>query len=534
MVFDEKRHLYEALTRANYFPNQKASIGEMPPCFSTINFTPEIAEALAALDEPPGRGGRGYDQVEFGATRHNNVPRTLAIIHPKAYSLLVKNIHDNWDSIRHIRTNERSAIKPDSHTDGRVMIMNYEDPDTKASRSLTDGFGCKFRVQTDIASCFHSIYSHAIPWAIIGFEEAKRNLGKGNKDGWYDSLDKFQRKVKRNETQGIPIGPATSSIVVELILGRVDQKLEEKSFQFRRHIDDYVCFCKTYEEAQHFLQILGYELSRFKLNLNLHKTSIVELPAPISDSWVALLNAALPSTIIDDKYGRRKLLSSELMQYLDYAVRLNKETADGSVIKYAVSTIIHHIDEDRTAPIFSYILNLSWYFPVLLPYLDLLMSRKGFDATPYGEQLNEIIFENARHRRSDGMAWPLYFLSKFELPLEQRVADAVVDSGDCVAILSVYAAGSSREKIIEFCNALAGEDDYEKDRYWLLLYQLFREGVLADPYKGDACFGLLKDFDVNFMPGEGETRAEGYCGEIANPFIEEKDKPTFAQWMKQA
>lgn len=28
---DDKRALYEALTRYNYFPNQRANIGELPP-----------------------------------------------------------------------------------------------------------------------------------------------------------------------------------------------------------------------------------------------------------------------------------------------------------------------------------------------------------------------------------------------------------------------------------------------------------------------------------------------------------------------
>ena len=47
---DNKRTLYEALTRYNYFPNQRASVGELPPSIDTRQFTPEVAEAVFELD----------------------------------------------------------------------------------------------------------------------------------------------------------------------------------------------------------------------------------------------------------------------------------------------------------------------------------------------------------------------------------------------------------------------------------------------------------------------------------------------------
>ncbi|HAE6174786.1 TPA_asm: hypothetical protein G4I89_004494, partial [Salmonella enterica subsp. enterica serovar 4,[5],12:b:-] len=92
--------------------------------------------------------------MEYYATRYNNFPRTLSIIHPKAYSKLAKHIHDNWEEIRFIKENENSMIKPDMHADGRIIIMNYEDAETKTIRELNDGFGRRFKVNADISGCF--------------------------------------------------------------------------------------------------------------------------------------------------------------------------------------------------------------------------------------------------------------------------------------------------------------------------------------------------------------------------------------------
>ena len=42
-----------------------------------------------------------------------------------------------------------------------------------------------------------------------------------------------------------------------------------KDYGDERYIDDYICFCETYEQEQLFIQQLGKELSTYKLNINL-------------------------------------------------------------------------------------------------------------------------------------------------------------------------------------------------------------------------------------------------------------------------
>ena len=67
----DENFLFEALTRWNYFPNQKSKGEELPPVFSTRQFTPHVAKLL--LNEPLRKSG--YDQVEYYSTRYNNVSR---------------------------------------------------------------------------------------------------------------------------------------------------------------------------------------------------------------------------------------------------------------------------------------------------------------------------------------------------------------------------------------------------------------------------------------------------------------------------
>ncbi|WP_298150312.1 antiviral reverse transcriptase Drt4 [Flavobacterium sp.] len=518
------RTLYEALTRYNYFPNQKSTICELPPSINSRRFTPEVAEALAVLPEKKGR--HGYDLVEYKATRYNNVPRVLGIVHPKAYAMLAKCIHDNWHELHFLTLNNNSMIKPEFyHEEKRLMVMNYEDPIVKVTRSHRMGFAKRFRVQADVTNCFNSIYSHSIPWAALGVAAAKAQ--KNDKTLWCNKLDEYQRKTKRNETQGIPIGPATSSIVSELILGCVDRDLRDKGYEFCRYIDDYTCYCETDDQAQEFIRTLAASLATYKLSLNLKKTVIDSLPCPVEDSWVLELRGALPSRLSHAHSEEPKISTTEALTFLNRAIEVNKSTPDGSVLKYAVSLIFSHLDETVPLDLIDPLLNLAWHFPALLPFVDLIVQKTPVAIAPYQDQLSAIIKHNANMGRSDGMAWPLHSMLQAGITVDGETADHVLNSRDCIAITLLLEMKIHEPKIIDLANSLIqSADDYEKDTYWLLFYQLFMRGLINDPY-ADGVFDCLKGFDVNFVPDDKKSKAEMRSDEIFGQIESEALKHIF-------
>ncbi|TOF05476.1 hypothetical protein CGJ29_19990 [Vibrio parahaemolyticus] len=509
--------LYEALTRHNYFPNQKSNIGELPPCLSTRQLTPRVAEEIAAIAEPKSRSSSGYDVVIYNATRYNNAFRELSLVHPKAHSLLSKHIHDNWDNIDYIKNNTNSIIKPELHDDGRIMVMNYEDPIEKITRTLSSSFGMRFQVRADISNCFNSIYSHAIAWGLVGFDYAKAHRGQ---QLWFNGLDKYQRKCKRNETQGVPIGPATSSISVEIVLGKIDDELKKEGFQFHRYVDDYNCYCETNEDAHRFVRILGKALSKYKLTLNLQKTEIIEHPVPDQDSWILNLLGNLPSRLNKAHQEEPKLTDSEAITFINHAITVNKQTPDGSVLKYAIQLIINFLDESAHYAVYRSVLNLSWHYPILIPYLDMLLEHVDIPNEELKEHLSKLILENCQYRRSDGICWPLHIIKKRAITMDEKVIAAVIESEDCVGITILNSILLIKDPVVEFAQTVIdSKDDYVKDAYWLLLYQLYKQGAVADAY-GDGVFDVLKQHNVDFMPKDGvETIAERECGNIRGNFM---------------
>lgn len=526
----EERHFLEALTRWNYFPNQKDSSTELPPCFSTRRFTPEIADELARVELSGDRRTYYFDLVEYRATRFNNVPRVLGLIHPLAYSRIYAKLKEHREEIYRLMKDENSAITAQQHNDGRLFIMNYEDHETKTKTNLEISFAAGFRAHADVANCFGSIYTHSLEWAIQGYEQAKERLrDRRNGKHWSSELDTVLRNARRNETSGLPIGPCTSSIAVEIILAAVDKELAGK-FRFIRYIDDYTAFCNTHLEAQEFIRALNIELARYRLSLNLNKTKITELPDPSIDSWVTKLNNATPWRI--DSNGLATLSTHEAINFLDYAVQLNKAEPDGSVLKLAVGLICHRTQGDTAWTVFQYVLNLAWHYPTLLPMLEKIDATSDYyDRNILAEKFNMILKINAIHRRTDGMCWAMYYLKNLKSQPTDENAALVIQTSDAAAITLLSSFESGVESAITYANAIIEKGTlYELDQNWILLYQLFFNEMIDNPYANDPTFEILRKYDVQFtnLPKK-DSKAEDYCFYYSNPFRDEGELPVSLQ-----
>ena len=379
----------------------------MPPILSSRTFSKFAADALRQQQYRRPKDFRGYDAIEYKLTRFNGVPRVFSIPHPTAYAELAFCIYENWTRLDHIASNQNSLLRPRKHGDGRLFIMGYEQRGTNTRRILNSLLGKRFLGGTDISNFFPSIYSHAIPWALVGRSTAKKNRGPNR---WFNKLDKAVRWTKRNETQGISIGPATSNILAEVILERIDRTLR-RNFEYSRFNDDYTAYCKTEDEAVSFVSHLRKELAEYKLTLNINKTTYSPLPRALEDDWVSDLTIALPR-------GDR-ISSYDAISYLNYAVKLAKQSPDGSVLKYALRALLgRNLDSGAKIDVLRYALYLSFHQPVLLPLLrnSFPTSRVRRQDFPYSRELQMLAYEHSRFDRSDAVSWALYFSNKYQVP----------------------------------------------------------------------------------------------------------------------
>ncbi|MFC1787204.1 hypothetical protein ACFLY8_04165 [Halobacteriota archaeon] len=154
--------------------------------------------------------------------------------------------------------------------------------------------------------------------------------------------------------------------------------------------------------------------------------------------------------------------------------------------------------------ILQYLLNLCIKYPILLPLLNILFEKITFDSGfLYTDQLLKILNEHAINKRSDAMTWSLYYLNNFSQSIPEGIAENVIKSEDCISILFLYFSKQYDNKIVAFGDNLDKSDLFLLDQYWLLLYQLFFDGKISNPYKDDndtgEMFKILKEEKVSFI-----------------------------------
>jgi hypothetical protein len=482
-----KDFLLNALLKENYFPLQKKKREELPPVFTSCELTKAVAENVRKVTLSKSRKKDGFDAIPYKATRFNNVPRLLSIPHPKPYIDICFEIYDNWDRIKYICSNTNSLIKPRTHLHGRTVIMDYETSLDKRSRYYKLAFGKKFLAHADIANCFPSLYSHAIPWALVGFAHAKSYRSNSE---WFNRIDQYFRLCSRNETSGVPIGPAISNIACEIVLERIDSKLC-KRFNYIRFIDDYTAYCKTHEEAEEFIRCLSIELMRYKLNLNIKKTEIKQLPLAISKEWISRMREIIPRD--------KEINSSKVSDILDTAVRLQKDNPDGSILKYAANAIVRKLNDNSSIEFTKYLIKLCFHYPVLIPILKkpLACVYKNKSCN-YKKELTFLIKESINYDRSDAVCWLLYYFKLFHNDAPATVADKIIKWGDSMSLALLSEFPTHQNRVIKFANNLNKNDLYELDTYWLLLYQLYLKGKIKRIYT-DTTFKVLKKHNVSFI-----------------------------------
>lgn len=141
----------------------------------------------------------------------------------------------------------------------------------------------------DISKCFDSIYSHSITWALLSKDLVKDNVEESNKT-FGGHFDRLMQNLNYNETNGIVIGPEFSRIFAEIILQRIDIKVQQilkestpqlihkRDYELFRYIDDYFVFFNEDSTLETILQNFRLQLKEYKLYINNSKSILLEKP----------------------------------------------------------------------------------------------------------------------------------------------------------------------------------------------------------------------------------------------------------------
>ena len=491
--------LYEGLLAYGFFADK------LPPIFTSVPFF----DYCKTLSIPFSSEWQEY--ITFRAMRSINAPRLMGIPTPMKYQRLCAVIRDNWDKIRahfHSQTDNQSYRISRIHirkeyNEKRIFEMNYKnwrvDGNPESDLLINDKGTSRFLVKADISTCFPSIYTHSIPWALVGKEEAKRTIRCTK---WYNLIDQACFEMRNGETHGLLIGPHASNLLSEIILTVVDKILYDTGYRFSRNIDDYDCYVNSYDEAQRFLLALEEALREFDLTINHKKTVIFELPVDIEKNWIHQLSD------IPNIGSSGKVEYPQVNTFIDTALKLATEAGDSAIINYALKKLSGlEITENGRKLAAKRFMHMA----VLNPYLLHLMEDYIF--SPYEVEKEQIkVFSDAVYNDAvkindyESICYAIYFAIKYNFVLDNfetkydKSIQYVVNSRDCLTLIFTWLYFMKQNHWnrnatqVKPLKKLARElKNIEMDRYWLFCYEALSYGSLSGEWR------TMKQAGVSFI-----------------------------------
>lgn len=501
--------IYTGLVGYGLFPEK------LPPIFTSEKFGEDFREVD---NKSFTKGGCGY--VVYESIRNTNVPRVMGIPNPFAYYNLVCCIRDNWDKIV---AHFKAKTEGDSHKVSKIHLrkikgkkcifeMNYKNHRTDDYPELDLRIGAKYLVKADISNCFPSMYSHALPWALVGKKDSKENK---EEEEWYNRLDIRSRNMKNSETNGFLIGPHVSNLLSEIILVAVDESLrknDDGKLKYFRNIDDYSFYAKSRDEAEQFLVWLRGALREYGLSLNHKKTEIIELPLMRPESWVNEINDFLAFC------PPKRFEKGRLQAFVNKVVQLFKNNGENSaIINYAMKAI-----RERSADFCGreYYIKTIFHLSHLYPYIFPLLDKNLFE--PFDVEVGDIcklsneMYELAMKMRNyEAASYSIYYALKYGFRLSGVNSEQVKGSGDCVLLILAwrysvrFQSKCEQKEYTKLAKELL-KDDF--DRYWIFVYEVLdcsglkeiksEENKFKDRWVG------LKKKRISFLLSDEEIRAK--------------------------
>lgn len=277
---------------------------ELPPCFVADRLAKYRRSILAGIDALPltRRGMPNHhafisEPSTFYFPRFGKEDRRHGVPNPVAHLLLSRVLADNYvDLRRNARKSMLTLSPPVFDWSGSRALM-------RPSVDLRDDFRVKLSslreeyVAADIRAFFHSIYTHAIPWAIHGKTFAKRHRGPEN---YGNLIDLLCRNAQDGQTIGLPVGPDTSRLIAEVVASAIDEHLQKQleigPRDASRYIDDYTLSSPDGASGRELLAVLRQSAASFELELNNDKSAIHPTSRRQTTGWQQAARAHLPHT----------------------------------------------------------------------------------------------------------------------------------------------------------------------------------------------------------------------------------------------
>jgi hypothetical protein len=502
------RFLLKSHYLADDFPGVLTTTNFSDYCFNNYNALPSTDELLR----------RTTLYGLFSVPRTTTTRRVLALPHPASQLALSRIIADNRQEIQRTINNAKISLYNTSAQAGveRVFLgVNFNTRSIKEAELLS-----RYPVvlKADIANFFHTIYTHSIPWGVLGKEHVKKIREEGSKSQktalekhWSSKIDLAVQRGNSKETFGIPVGPDTSRIIAELLLAGVHQtepfgQLIENRGGYRL-VDDFFIGFENEALARQCLEALRRTLWEYNLHLNEDKTKILQSRRVFDTGWkYEIDNFQIPSGSGSKQYeGVARLLDIALKHCDDrgdwvpaifFCYRILGLEIDNENFRFCLDCMLR-VGRDYTTC-------LEYVVPFLIYYRDRLTGDERQLIHDWGRR---ILSAHAGRGHDFEIVWILLVCGALGLSVDQSyigLTDRVLSPLALAVLGLLHADNLLAEVWDDWSTRAAGSGSITSGRLWLPHYEATLRGwttnqEITQAIRTDAFFIPLLEANITFL-----------------------------------
>lgn len=457
---------------------------------------------------------------KFSLARAGDLRRATEIPTPFAQLALTEHCAKHWPLLRGLAgLSKISTSRPLRALNNSRRSFRHLGSPEKYERVLRS-VGARFTLLTDVSNFYPSVYTHAVDWAVRGKSAAKKDRTARSIGG---RLDALLRRARGNQTVGISIGPDTSWLISEVVLGRVDAAIQRRHPEVSRHalrwVDDMVFYASSHGLAEDILGHYEEELAKFELSLNPLKTSIQAGIKPYQDEWLIRLRQA---RYRDDNESHQ---ADDIVDLFSLAFDIQQRSPYSGAISYSIKRC-NPFPFGRGWEVFQELLlasmalessSIRHVFDVMMFAKDigLAVNEKAFSAA-----CHDLIMRHAALDHGFEVAWLLLLLRELGIEPEHESIDAALAMQDNACNLLAWAAVKESAWLQLLCNqdsvrrrAEAADALHSGD--WLLAYEArARKWCPPKNWSGSEAWRELASAGVLFMDIERPAGARRKRGRL--------------------
>lgn len=414
--------LKDDLLRKGYLPEN------LPPAFSSGR----IADYFQAL-APNGFLSRGQNPVRsaiYNASKRGMTRRVFSAVHPIAAHDTARFIDARWPLIvEFFARNRHSFSVPEivAGVDRALAIKSHAELEEEKLRRLAR---YRFVACTDVARYFHSIYTHALPWAFHGKAAAKDDWNPNSARIFFNRADQLVRFGQDNQTIGLPVGPDSSRVFAEIVGTAIDLRFQERADGLEcnsiRHVDDVWIGANTHADAERALWWYREAIREFELDINENKTRILSDQFRFTDDWPLDLIEKLEFAAGGTRQAEK--LRGVFEHGFSMAVRNN----DDAILKFLIRKLDQYeLTHEHWSSVEPFLKRTSVHFGHVIDYVSRIivwrqLSREDLEIESWSSILLNLLQHHGRLGNDSEVCWALYACVHLNIVIEDAIVQDIL------------------------------------------------------------------------------------------------------------